>query len=211
MLAGEFSSSTVKSIFKLIACFLFGQALLLHAESWSLTDDSQFDGEVKVVTQGMVIFTFGDGSERAVETRVLTETSRLQLVKLLGLDVKEVPAEPLPEVSFPKQVPLSYPGRDPKAMDATQVDLIDSQYGLTAKVVGVVKEVITLGKTGHKKVSFEGTDFNVFISKRFLENGGEWKLDGLAGKIVQITGEVAKYQEVVQIAVKESAQIQVLP
>lgn len=96
-------------------------------------------------------------------------------------------------------------------MDATQVDLIDSQYGLTAKVVGVVKEVITLGKTGHKKVSFEGTDFNVFISKRFLENGGEWKLDGLAGKIVQITGEVAKYQEVVQIAVKESAQIQVLP
>ena len=96
------------------------------------------------------------------------------------------------------------------AMDATQVDLIDSQYGLTGKVVGVVKEVITLGKTGHKKLSFEGTDFNVFISRRFLENSNEWKLDGLAGKTVQITGEIAKYQEVVQIAAKEPAQIQVL-
>jgi DNA/RNA endonuclease YhcR with UshA esterase domain len=210
-LAGEFSSSTVKSIFKLIACSLFGQALLLHADSWSLTDGSHFDAEVKLVTQGLVIFTQGDGSERAVETRALTVTSRLQLVKLLGLDAKEVPAEPLPEVVVPKQVPLSHPGRDPKAMDATQVDLIDSQYGLTGKVVGVVKEVISLGKTGHKKLSFEDTDFNVFISKRFLESSSEWKLDGLAGKVVQITGEVAKYQEVVQIAVKEPAQIQVLP
>ncbi len=96
-------------------------------------------------------------------------------------------------------------------MDATQVDLIDSQYGLTAKVVGIVKEVLTLGKTGHIKLTFEGTDFNVFISKRFQEKSSGWKLEGLSGKTVQITGEIAKYQEVVQIAAKEPSQIQVLP
>lgn len=193
------------------ACTLLGQAFVLHAESWSLTDGSSFDAEVKVVTRGLVIFTSNDSSERAVETRMLSEISREQLAELLGLGVKEAAVEPLPEVPVSRQVPLSHPGRDPKAMDATQVDLIDSQYGLTGKVVGVVREVITLGKTGHKKLSFEGTDFNVFISRRFLENSNEWKLDGLAGKTVQITGEIAKYQEVVQIALKEPAQIQVLP
>lgn len=193
------------------ACALLGKTLVLHAESWSLTDGSSFDAGVKVVTRGLVIFAPGDGSERAVETRMLSETSRQQLAKLLGLDVKEPAAEPLPEVPVSRRVPISHPGRDPKAMDATQVDLIDSQYGLTGKVVGVVKEVVTLGKTGHKKLSFEGTDFNVFISRRFLEISSEWKLDGLAGRTVQITGEIAKYQEVVQIALKEPAQIQVLP
>ncbi len=96
-------------------------------------------------------------------------------------------------------------------MDAIQVDLIDSQYGLTGKVVGVVKEVLTLGKTGHIKLTFEGTDFNVFISRRFLEKSGDWNLDGLAGKTVQITGEITRYQEVVQIAAKEPSQIQPLP
>lgn len=96
-------------------------------------------------------------------------------------------------------------------MDATKEDLIDSQYGLKGKVVGVVKEVVTLGRSGHKKLTFEGTAFNVFISKRYLEKSSDWKLEGLAGKTVQITGEIAKYQEVVQIAVKEPTQIEVLP
>jgi hypothetical protein len=202
---------TVKPFYSLLTVALLSHTSFLHAESWLLTDGSSFEGEVKVVTPGMVIFSPNDGSERAVETRSLSESSRRQLADLLGLTAKETAPTPAPVPSEPIKVPLSHPGRDAKAMDATQVDLIDSQYGLSGKVVGVVKEVISLGKTGHKKLTIEGTDFNVFISKRFLEKSSGWKLDGLAGKTVQITGEIARYQEVVQIAAKEPSQIEVLP
>ncbi len=204
-------SPTVKPFFPFLTVTLLSHAAFLHAESWLLTDGSSFEGEVKVVTPGMVIFSPNDGSERAVETSKLSETSRQQLAELLGLTGKATTTAPPPEEPVSRTVPLSHPGRDSKAMDATQVDLIDSQYGLTGKVVGVVKEVLTLGKTGHKKLTFEDTDFNVFISKRFLEKSSEWKLDALSGKTVQVTGEIARYQEVVQIAAKEPSQIEVLP
>jgi hypothetical protein len=184
----------------------------LHAESWSLTDGTTFEAKVRLVTPDLVIFSSEVGPERAVESSRLTEESRQRIAAALGLTPKppQPSAPPLQEPA-PRLVPLNHPGRDPKAMDATKVDLIDSQYGLTGKVVGIVKEVLTLGKTGHVKLTFESTDFNVFISKRFLEKSSGWKLEGLSGKTVQITGEIAKYQEVVQIAVKEPSQIQVLP
>jgi hypothetical protein len=210
MLVGD-PPPTVKHCLSLLTSALLGHAAILHAESWILTDGSSFEGKVKVVTPSLVIFAPSEGQERAVETSKLSEASRQLLAEWLGLIAKAAPTLPAPEETVSRTVALSHPGRDPKAMDATQMDLIDSQYGLTGKVVGVVKEVQTLGKTGHKKLTFEGTDFNIFISKCFLEKSSEWKLDGLEGKTIQITGEIARYQEVVQIAAKEPTQIEVLP
>ena len=178
-------------------------ALPLSVEPWVLTDGTRLEAEVKLVTPGLVIFTEMAGRDRAVEMNQLSEASRQRLAEVLGLMTagKEAPVNTPPATAQPK------PPRDPSAMDATDLDLIDSQYGKTGTVTGVVKQVITLGSLGHKKLVFEGTDFSVFINKRWLGQSPDWRLDDLAGKVVRITGEITKYEEQLQISPREPAQI----
>jgi len=177
--------------------------LRLHAESWVFTDGTRLEAEVKVVTPGLVVFSGTAGKDLAVETGKLSEASRRRLAELLGLTtvIMDAPAgTPAPTVQRKAQI-------EPGAMDATDLDLIDSQFGKTGAVTGVVKEVISLGSLGHRKLVFEGTDFSVFISKRWLEQNPGWRIDDFIGKRVRVTGEISKYEDQLQISLKEPSQL----
>ena len=206
--------------------YLLGSALLslssLNAqtqETWTLNDGRTFEGQVKLVTPGTVIFTRSSGPDVPLEITKLTDASRKRLIEVLGLNAPSAPA-PTPTASTPAAATGTKPSdaagtkptmvRNSGAIDATDISMIDSQFGQKATVIGQVKEVVTLGSTGHKRINFENTGFNVFINKRNLEKSSDWKLDDLAGKTVQIEGEVTKYQEQVQMQLTEPSQIKVV-
>ena len=209
------------SLCHLAAAFL-SLTLPLSAEPWTLIDGTIFEAQVKLVTPGIVIFIPTSGPEHPVEVSKLSEASRKRLAEVLGLVVTTpvaaipaaVPAMPTSATTVPAasagtaaMPPVS---RDPNVIDAMDVNMIDSQYGKTATVVGVVKSVITLGSAGHKKLTFENTDFNVFISKRSLDQSQAWRLDDLTGKTIQVTGEIAKYREALQVAPREPSQLRIV-
>ncbi len=180
-------------------------------ETWTLNDGRTFEGQVKLVTPGTVIFTRSSGPDVPLEITKLTDASRKRLIEVLGLNAPAAPA-PTPTASTPAAATGTKPTmvRNSGAIDATDISMIDSQFGQKATVIGQVKEVVTLGSTGHKRINFENTGFNVFINKRNLEKSSDWKLDDLAGKTVQIEAEVTKYQEQVQMQLTEPSQIKVV-
>lgn len=201
----------------------------VHADTWVLADGTSFEAQVKGVMPGTAIFTFTSGQEQRMEISKLSDDSRKKLAEVLGLAVAAPAAPPAPSTSTaapatpaPAMPPATPPAagatagtmqtvaRDPGAMDATDVNMLDSQFGKRATVIGKVKTVITLGSSGHKKLTFEGSDFTVFISKRSLDQSTDWHLDDLGGKTVQVTGEITKFQEQLQISPREPAQLGVV-
>lgn len=203
--------------FLLCSAFLSLSSLTAQTqETWTLNDGRTFEGQVKLVTPGTVIFTRSSGPDVPLEITKLSDASRKRLIEVLGLNAPSAPA-PTPTASTPAATPSSAATgtkpsmvRNSGAIDATDISMIDSQFGQKATVIGQVKEVVTLGSTGHKRINFENTGFNVFINKRNLEKSSDWKLDDLAGKTVQIEGEVTKYQEQVQMQLAEPSQIKVV-
>lgn len=200
--------------------------LQARADTWVLTDGTSFEAQVKGVMPGTAIFTFTSGQEQRMEISKLSDDSRRKLAEVLGLAVAAPPAPATPAAApaapAPAMPPATPPApsttagtmptvaRDPGAMDATDVNMLDSQFGKRATVIGKVKTVITLGSSGHKKLTFEGTDFTVFISKRNLDQSTDWHLDDLGGKTVQVTGEITKFQDQLQISPREPAQLGVV-
>ncbi len=138
-----------------------------------------------------------------MEVNKLSEASRKRLIEILGLNT----------IAGPKSATASAAGtapfvtRNSAAIDSTDTGMLESQFGKKATVIGKVAEVITLGTTGHKRINFEGTEFNVFVNKRVLEKNSSWNLNTLTGKTVQIGGEITKYQNQLQIQITDPSQI----
>ncbi|GEP42937.1 hypothetical protein [Brevifollis gellanilyticus] len=211
----------MKAALRHLLITLTGLTANAHADTWGLADGMSFEAQIKGVMPGMTIFTLASGLEQRIETSKLSDDSRKKLAESLGLVVAApaTTASAAPTPAMPQAAPgtasttagvMPTVARDPGAMDATDVNMIDSQFGKRGTVIGKVKTVITLGSSGHKKLTFEGTDFNVFISKRSLDQNSDWHLDDLAGKTVQVTGEVAKFQEQLQISPREPSQVGVV-
>ncbi len=195
---------------------LFSVALFLSvakaqtAETWTRSNGESFEGYVKLVTPGTVIFTLPTGTDLPLEISKLSSASRKRLIAVLGLNAQATPqpAKPVAKAPLPT-APTNLPAiaRAANAIDVTDIAMIDSQFGLKATVIGKVIEISSLGSTGHKRINFEGTDFYVFINKRQLESSTDWKLDGLAGRTIQVTGEITKFKDVLQIQIQEPRQI----
>lgn len=201
---------------KTLFALLFSAALCLSfanaqtAETWTRLNGETFEGYVKLVTPGTVIYTLSTGADLPLEISKLSSASRQRLIDVLGLNTQAMPQPAKPTAKAPlPTTPTNLPAvaRAANAIDVTDIAMIDSQFGLKATVIGKVIEVSSLGSTGHKRINFEGTDFYVFINKRQLENTTDWKLDGLAGRNIQVTGEITKFKDVLQIQIQEPRQI----
>lgn len=208
---------------------LLASALFLHAslaaqslETWVLTDGRMFEAQVRQVVPGTVTFTLRTGADQPLEIAKLSERSKKQLAEVLGLGQSAVtpmsptataPAAPAPASMPAAGAPSAAAGtmpvvpRDSGAVDATDEGSLEANFGLTATVIGKVKRVATLGASGHKLLEFEDTTFNVFISKRQLDQRQDWHLDGIEGRLVQVKGKIGKYNDKLQIQVLEPAQI----
>jgi len=181
---------------------LFGLTTLTAQtlETWTLADGRTLEAQVKLVTPGTVIFTPKTGHDTALEIAKLSETSRKRLIEVLGLS-----SAPTPPSNAPATVITGT--RSSSAADATDIAMIEAQFGKSITIIGKVQEVIKLGSTGHQKLSFENSTFSVFISKRVFEQQPTWQASELAGKTVQVTGEITKYQEQLQIQIASPSQI----
>lgn len=182
-------------------------------ETWTLADGRSFEGQVKSVTPGIVIFARAAGPEAPLEISKLSEASQRRLIEVLGLSPPQAPSAPAP-VPAPTTpttaAPMNTAARNPGAIDATDLSMIDSKFGLRSTVIGKISKVSTLGSTGHKKISFENSAFYLFINKRVLEANPEWKPDAMAGKLIQAEGEIAKYQDQLQIQIAAPTQIRMV-
>jgi hypothetical protein len=183
-------------------------------EKWTLTDGRSFEGQVKSVTPGMVIFARASGPDAPLEIAQLSELSQRRLMVVLGLTLTTTPntaiPPPAPTAPPPSAPPMNTTVRDPGAIDATDISMIDSKFGLRCMVTGKISKIRTLGSTGHKKINFENSEFYLFINKRILEANPEWKPETMANKRIQVEGEVAKYQDQLQIQITAPTQINVV-
>jgi len=183
-------------------------------ERWTLTDGRTFEGQVKSVTPGLVIFARAGGPDASLEISKLSEVSQRRLMVVLGLTLpttSNTTTQPIaPAAMSLNAFPLRTSARDPGAIDATDISMIDSKFGLPCVVIGKTSSIATLGNTGHKKINFENSDFYLFINKRVLETHPEWKPETMTNKKIQVKGEVAKYQNQLQIQITSPTQISVI-
>ncbi len=199
-----------------------------NLETWVLTDGRMFEAQVKQVVPGTVTFTLRTGADQPLEIAKLSERSKKQLAEVLGLGQSVVtPLSPVAAATAPAATPSATPmpaaapaataggamssvPRDSGAIDATDEGSMEANFGLTTTVIGKVKRVATLGGAGHKLIEFEDTQFNVFINKRQLDQSQDWHLEGLEGRLVQVKGKIAKYNDKLQIQAYEPAQLGVV-
>lgn len=192
------------------SCFAF--------ETWELADGRVFEANVKQVMPGKVLFILRTGADQSLEVTKLSESSRKRLVEVLGLgssaaivtpSAAVVPTPPSTTALAMQPVPvvpLATVTRDPAAMDATDSGSLEANFGLTVVVIGKVKNVSTLGSSGHKLLEFEDSEFHVFVNKRQAELPG-WNFESLLGKTVQVKGKIAKYNEKLQVQLYEPTQL----
>lgn len=197
-------------------------SLRLHAEettTWQLADGRAVEGSLRGALPGVILITGKDGKDERVPVSKLSAESKKRIVELLGLSVSEASPAPsaspaLPPPSAPMaeaaKAPVATASRDPGAMDATDLNLIASRLGMKSVVIGVVKSVLTLGSTGHKKLLFEGSEFEVFLSKSVQEKEPAQDLEALKGQTVQITGTISQYQEKLQISLRSVSDLAVV-
>jgi hypothetical protein len=210
--------------------FLIVSALLMmirltagqSVETWVTSKGAMFEASVQKVVPGSVVFVLKDGREQAVPITDLSERSRSKVVELLGFGSTPVTPAPAVTTAAPAAAPTAMPVPAPApapasvmqvqpvdgaAVDLTDAAMVESLVGKDAVVVGTVAKVITLGASGHRLVEFEGSNFNLFISKQQIEQSADWVLDDLPGKRLQVKGKVETYRDAPQIRGTDPAQI----
>ncbi len=203
-------------------CLTLGTLSAQTIDTWVTSQGAMFEASVKTVVPGQVTFILKDGREQPVPLANLSDRSRAKLIESLGLGLGTAPA-PAP-VSAPTPTtasapatpatptaPATTPTAAPAAMtpatapvagaaiEATDIAQINALIGQDSTVVGTVTEVVTLGAAGHKLIKFDGTTFNIFISKQMLEKSTDWILDDLPGKRLQVSGKLESYRDAPQI------------
>ena len=180
-------------------------------KTWVLADGSMFEASVKQVVPGAVTFTMKDGSEKVADPVELSQRSRALVAEVLGLGM--IAATPNVRAADPQAAspglqpaaanpPPAMPATAPTAgdaIDATETARLMSMEGSEATVVGTVKEVPTLGSSGHRLIEFEGSDFSFFIHRSQIEASAGWILDDLPGKRLQVKGKIENYRDKPQI------------
>jgi hypothetical protein len=175
-------------------------------ETWTLVDGTSIQGSFRGAMPGVILFSGKNGSDQRVPVSQLSETSKRRIVELIGLSSPAIVAT---TISTPSTLPTKT--RDAGAIDATDIHVIASQLGLRAVVIGVVKSVASLGSTGHKKLYFQDTEFEVFLAKGTLEQNSGLNLDGLEGKTIQVTGTIRKYADKLQISLRGQGDLSLVP
>lgn len=198
-----------------LAAFVFaiGSLSAQTIDTWVTSQGAMFEASVKSVVPGQVTFILKDGREQPVPLANLSDRSRAKLIESLGLGTAPVPVAattPAPASTATPATPTT-PATAPAAMtpaaaavpgaaiEATDIAQINALIGQDSSVVGTVTEVVTLGASGHKLIKFDGTTFNIFISKQMLEKSTDWILDDLPGKRLQVTGKLESYRDAPQI------------
>ncbi len=189
-------------------------------DTWVTSQGAMFEASVKQVIPGQVTFVLKDGREQPVRLTDLSERSRAKLSEALGLGSLPVavaqapaatPTTPSPTPNSPAPVtttnPMATVPVDGSAIDVTDAAQLSARMGQPAIIVGTVKEVVTLGGAGHKLVKFDGSNFNLFISKQALDKSTDWVLDDLPGKRLQVSGKLETYRDDPQIRGNEPTQI----
>lgn len=186
---------------------LFAQTI----DTWVTSQGAMFEASVKNVVPGQVTFILKDGREQPVPMTNLSDRSRAKLIESLGLGTTLVAAAPTPTAptpatpaatTTPAPMPTPTPVATPTAgtaIDASDITQINAQMGQNTTIVGTVSEVVTLGASGHKLLKFDGSTFNIFISKQILDRSTDWILDDLPGKRLQVTGKLESYRDAPQI------------
>jgi hypothetical protein len=196
--------------------FVVGQSI----ETWVTSKGAMFEASVQKVVPGSVVFVLKDGREQAVPITELSERSRSKVVELLGFGSTAVTPVPAVATAAPAVAPTAMPDTAPApasamplqsvdgaAVDLTDAAMVESLVGKEAVVVGTVAKVVTLGASGHRLVEFEGSTFNLFVSKQQIEQSADWVLDDLPGKRLQVKGKVETYRDAPQIRGTDPAQI----
>jgi hypothetical protein len=194
--------------------FVAGQSV----ETWVTSKGAMFEASVQKVVPGSVVFVLKDGREQAVPITELSERSRSKVVELLGFGSTPVTPAPAVATAAPAVAPTAMPAPAPAsvmqvqpvdgaAVDLTDAAMVESLVGKEAVVVGTVAKVVTLGASGHRLVEFEGSNFNLFVSKQQIEQSADWVLDDLPGKRLQVKGKVETYRDAPQIRGTDPAQI----
>jgi hypothetical protein len=199
-------------------CLTLGTLSAQTIDTWVTSQGAMFEASVKTVVPGQVTFILKDGREQPVPLANLSDRSRAKLIESLGLGTAPVPvaattpAPATPAATTPATpttpttpatapAPMT-PAAAPvpgAAIEATDIAQINALIGQDSSVVGTVTEVVTLGASGHKLIKFDGTTFNIFISKQMLEKSTDWILDDLPGKRLQVTGKLESYRDAPQI------------
>jgi hypothetical protein len=198
-------------------CLTLGTLSAQTIDTWVTSQGAMFEASVKTVVPGQVTFILKDGREQPVPLANLSDRSRAKLIESLGLGTAPVPVPvaattPTPAApaattpatpTTPTTAPATMtPATAPvagAAIEATDIAQINALIGQDSSVVGTVTEVVTLGAAGHKLIKFDGTTFNIFISKQMLEKSTDWILDDLPGKRLQVTGKLESYRDAPQI------------
>jgi hypothetical protein len=210
-----------KSPLTLVAlCLTLGSLSAQTIDTWVTSQGAMFEASVKTVVPGQVTFILKDGREQPVPLANLSDRSRAKLIESLGLGTAPVPvaAATTPASATTPAAPAATtpatpttPATAPAAMtpatapvagaaiEATDIAQINALIGQDSTVVGTVTEVVTLGASGHKLIKFDGTTFNIFISKQMLEKSTDWILDDLPGKRLQVSGKLESYRDAPQI------------
>jgi hypothetical protein len=203
-----------KSPLTLVAlCLTLGSLSAQTIDTWVTSQGAMFEASVKTVVPGQVTFILKDGREQPVPLANLSDRSRAKLIESLGLGTAPVPvaATTTPAPAAPAATTPATPTTAPATMtpatapvagaaiEATDIAQINALIGQDSTVVGTVTEVVTLGASGHKLIKFDGTTFNIFISKQMLEKSTDWILDDLPGKRLQVTGKLESYRDAPQI------------
>lgn len=191
-------------------------------DTWVTSQGAMFEASVKQVVPGQVTFVLKDGREQLVPLTDLSERSRAKLAEALGLGGTPVPVAQAPAAPAPSPATAPAPAApaptamrspadpvpvDGSAIDATDAAQISARIGQQAIIVGTVSEIVTLGGAGHKLIKFDGSEFNVFISKQVLGESTDWILDDLPGKRLQVSGKLETYRDAPQIRGTNPAQI----
>lgn len=180
-------------------------------DTWVMTDGRMFQATLLQAAPGKLKVRLMDGKEEVLEVSELSELSKKRAAERLGLGAVAVAPAPAPAPSQPSSAPGATPPPSvpTAAMPApalaegviaiTDAAALEAAMGTEVTAAGVVKEVATLGSSGHKKILFEGSPVVAFVGKWNLEKSGDWKFEGLEGKTLQVSGKVDKYNDELQV------------